>query len=129
MWSGHVAIRSTGPDQEILKVSWTGSASPTLRGSTRLGTVINYKVLHIRSSRCSKRLITKKKLEDPKGDFPEAHKEVNYIYSGPDSYEPKRNQKLTAQEVMAVSPTTLEYLKWFEVLITFDRDDHPDFIP
>jgi hypothetical protein len=28
-----------------------------------------------------------KKYEDPKGDFPEAHKEVNYIYSGPKSYE------------------------------------------
>jgi hypothetical protein len=28
-----------------------------------------------------------KKHEDPKGDFPEAHKEVNYIYSGPKSYE------------------------------------------
>jgi hypothetical protein len=31
-----------------------------------------------------------KKPEDPKGNFLEAHKEVNYIYSGPDSYEPKR---------------------------------------
>jgi hypothetical protein len=30
---------------------------------------------------------------------------------------------------MAVSPTTLEYLKWSEVSITFDRRDHPDFVP
>jgi hypothetical protein len=30
---------------------------------------------------------------------------------------------------MAVSPTTLEYLKWSEVPITFDRRDHPDFVP
>jgi hypothetical protein len=36
-----------------------------------------------------------KKLEDPKGDFPEPHKGVNYIFGGPDSYEPKRKQKLT----------------------------------
>jgi hypothetical protein len=28
-----------------------------------------------------------KKPEEPKGDFPDAHKEVNYIYGGPDSYE------------------------------------------
>jgi hypothetical protein len=28
-----------------------------------------------------------KKPEEPKGDFPEAHTEVNYIYGGPDSYE------------------------------------------
>jgi hypothetical protein len=45
-----------------------------------------------------------KKPEDPKGDFPEAHKEVNYIFGGPDLYEPKRKQKLTAQKVMAVMP-------------------------
>jgi hypothetical protein len=28
--------------------------------------------------------------EDPKGDFPEAHKEVNYIYGGPDPYESRK---------------------------------------
>jgi hypothetical protein len=38
------------------------------------------------------------KPEDPKGDFPE----VNYIFGGPYSYEPKRKQKLTTREVMAV---------------------------
>jgi hypothetical protein len=37
-----------------------------------------------------------KKPEEPKGDFPEAHKEVNYIYGGSDSYESRRQQKLTA---------------------------------
>jgi hypothetical protein len=42
--------------------------------------------------------------EDPKGNFPEAHKGVNYVFGGPDSYEPKRKQKLTAREVMAVKP-------------------------
>jgi hypothetical protein len=49
-----------------------------------------------------------KKPEDPMGDFPEAHKEVTYIFGGPDSYEPKRKQELTAWEVLAVGPTTLE---------------------
>jgi hypothetical protein len=28
-----------------------------------------------------------------------------------------------------VGPATLEYLRWSEVPITFDRGDHPDFIP
>jgi hypothetical protein len=70
-----------------------------------------------------------KKLEEPKGHFPEAHKEVNYIYGSPDSYESRRKQKLTAREVMAVSSATPEYLKWSEVPITFDRSDHPDFVP
>jgi hypothetical protein len=36
-----------------------------------------------------------KKPKDPKGDFPKARKEVNYIFSWPDSYESKRKQKLT----------------------------------
>jgi hypothetical protein len=30
---------------------------------------------------------------------------------------------------MAISPTTPEYLKWSEVPITFNRSDHPDFVP
>jgi hypothetical protein len=30
---------------------------------------------------------------------------------------------------MAVSHATPEYLKWSEVPITFDRSDHPDFVP
>jgi hypothetical protein len=71
----------------------------------------------------------KKKLEEPKGDFPKAHKEVNYIYDGPNSYETKWKQKLTVREVLAVSPAIPKYLKWSEVAITFDRSDHPDFIP
>jgi hypothetical protein len=46
-----------------------------------------------------------KKPKDPKGDFPENHKEVNYIFGCPVMYEPKRNQKLIAWEVLAVRPT------------------------
>jgi hypothetical protein len=70
-----------------------------------------------------------KKPKDPKGDFPDFHKEVNYIFGGPDSYEPKRKQKPTAREVLAVGPTTPEYLKWSKVPITFDCGDHSDCIP
>jgi hypothetical protein len=36
------------------------------------------------------KVVQEKKPKDPKGDFCEAHKEVNYIYGGPDSYEPRR---------------------------------------
>jgi hypothetical protein len=61
------------------------------------------------------------------GDFPEVHKEVNFIFGGPDSYEPKRKQKLTPREVLAVGPTTSEYLRWSEVPITFNCGNHPDF--
>jgi hypothetical protein len=44
----------------------------------------------------AKNVDQEKKLEDPKGEFPEAHKDVNYIYGGPDSYDSRRKQKLTA---------------------------------
>jgi hypothetical protein len=55
--------------------------------------------------------------------------EINYMYGGPNSYESRRKQKLTTREVMAVSPTTPEYLKWSEIPITFDHNDHPDIVP
>jgi hypothetical protein len=70
-----------------------------------------------------------KKPKEPKDDFHEAHKKVNYIYGDPDSYESRRKQKFTAWEVMTISPATPEYLKWSEVPITFDRSDHSDFVP
>jgi hypothetical protein len=41
----------------------------------------------------------------------------------------RRKKKLIAREVMLVSPATPKYLKWSEVSITFDRSDHPDFVP
>jgi hypothetical protein len=77
----------------------------------------------------TKKVDQEKKPKEAKGDFPKAHKEVNYIYDGPDSYESRRRQKLTAREVMAVSPATPEYLKWSKVPITFDRSDNPNFVP
>jgi hypothetical protein len=70
-----------------------------------------------------------KKPEEPKDDFSEAHKVVNYIYGGPDSDESRRKKKHIAREVMVVSPTTPEYLKWSEVPITCNRSDHLDFMP
>jgi hypothetical protein len=76
-----------------------------------------------------KKVNQEKKPDDPKSDFPKAHKEVNYIYGGLDSYEWRRKQKLTAREVMAVTPATPKYLKWSEVPITFDHSDHPNFVP
>ena len=53
----------------------------------------------------------------------------NYIFGGSDAYEGKRKQKLTRREVMMAAPSTPEYLPWSEVSISFDRRDHPDFIP
>jgi hypothetical protein len=70
-----------------------------------------------------------KKPKDPKGNFPESRKEVNYIYGVPESYKSRKKQKLTAQEVMAVSPAASpEYLKWSKVPISFDYSNHLDFM-
>jgi hypothetical protein len=44
-------------------------------------------------------------------------------------YESRKKQKLTAREVMVVSPTTPKYLKWSTVPITFDSSDYPDIVP
>jgi hypothetical protein len=41
---------------------------------------------HRWSAQVGQRANQEKKLKEPKGDFPEAHKEVNYIYGGPDSF-------------------------------------------
>jgi hypothetical protein len=55
----------------------------------------------------AKKANQEKNPEDPNCDFPEAQKEVNYIYGGLDSYESRRKKKLTAQEVLVVPPATL----------------------
>jgi hypothetical protein len=59
----------------------------------------------------TKKVEQDKKPKDPNGDFLEAHKEVNYIYGGPNSFESRRKQKLNVQEVMVVGLATPEYLK------------------
>jgi hypothetical protein len=44
----------------------------------------------------AKKADRKKNHDEPKSDFPEAKREVNYIYSGLDSHESRRKQKLIA---------------------------------
>jgi hypothetical protein len=48
----------------------------------------------------------KDKPKDPKGNVPKADNEVNYNCGGPNSYESKRKQKLTAWEVRVVGSIT-----------------------
>jgi hypothetical protein len=89
-WNDHGATRSIGTGWVNFKASWIASTFSTPRESIRARTM-------------TKGTDQVKKPEESKGDFPEAHKEVNYIYGDPDSYESRRKQKLTAREVMAVS--------------------------
>jgi hypothetical protein len=127
-WNGHIAIRSTGPGRVNSMASWTAFAfSPQGKHKTR--DCDRLQGLADEVFKMAKTSDQEKMPEDPKGDFPKAHKVVNYIFGGPNSYEPKRKQKLTTWEVMAVKPATPEYLRWYEVPITFHCGDHPDFIP
>jgi hypothetical protein len=41
-----------------------------------------------------------------------------FIIGGPDSYESKKKLKLEAWDFYIVEPNTLEFLLWYEVLIT-----------
>jgi hypothetical protein len=73
------------------------------------------------------------KKEDPKGDdkdegFPEIH-DYFMIYGGPSTRLSTRQRKRERREVFSVQLATPLFLDWSEVAITFDHDDHPDYVP
>jgi hypothetical protein len=73
------------------------------------------------------------KKKDPKGDdndegFPEIH-DYFMIYGGPLTRLSARQHKQEHREVFFVQLATPLFLDWSEEAITFDRDDHPDYIP
>jgi hypothetical protein len=73
------------------------------------------------------------KKEDPKGDdkdegFLEIH-DYFMIYGGPSMHLSTRQRKRERREVFSVQPATPLLLDWFEVAITFDHNDHPDYVP
>jgi hypothetical protein len=51
------------------------------------------------------------------------------IFGGSPARPSRRCEKLIRREVMNVDVAKPSYLKWSEVLITFDRKDHPDTVP
>jgi hypothetical protein len=73
------------------------------------------------------------KKEDPKGDdkdegFPKIH-DCFMIYGGPSTRLSTWQRKRECLEVFSVQLATPLFLDWSEVAITFDRDDHPDYVP
>jgi hypothetical protein len=73
------------------------------------------------------------KKEDPKGDdkdegFPEIH-DCFMIYGGPSTRLSTWQRKRECREVFSMQLVTPLFLDWSEVAITFDHDDHPDYIP
>jgi hypothetical protein len=51
------------------------------------------------------------------------------IYGGPSTRLSTRQRKQERREVFSVQLATPLFLDWSEVAITFDRDDHPDYVP
>jgi hypothetical protein len=73
------------------------------------------------------------KKEDPKSDdknggFPEIH-DCFMIYGGPSTRLSARQRKRERCEVFSVQTVVPRFLDWSAVAITFDRDDHPDYVP
>jgi hypothetical protein len=73
------------------------------------------------------------KKEDPKGDdkdegFPEIH-DCFMIYGGSSTCLSTRQCKREHREVFSMQLATPLLLDWSEVAITFDRDDHPNYVP
>jgi hypothetical protein len=64
-----------------------------------------------------------------KGHYPFPEEEVVMsIYDGLVPHETLCKLNLTSQEVNALSPATLEHLRWSESPITFDQTDYPDCV-
>jgi hypothetical protein len=66
--------------------------------------------------------------DDKDVEFPEVH---NYfmIFGGPMVNLSAQQRKQERWEVFSVEVATLVYLDWSDKAITFDRDDHLDYIP
>jgi hypothetical protein len=51
------------------------------------------------------------------------------IYGGPSTCLSARQRKRERREVFSVHLVTPLFLDWSNMAITFDRDDHPDYVP
>jgi hypothetical protein len=61
--------------------------------------------------------------------FPGEDGAVRMIFGGFPARPSRRREKLIRREVINTNVTKSSYLTWSEVLITFDREDHPDHVP
>ena len=67
--------------------------------------------------------------EDDKDDgFPEVQNAF-MIFGGPSACLTARQRKREHREVFSVEVATPQYLDWSQEAITFDREDHPNFVP
>jgi hypothetical protein len=69
-----------------------------------------------------------KKEGDKEEEFPEVHS-CFMIYGGQVANASARHRKQERREVCSVKVAAPVYLDWSDKPITFDRGDHPDFVP
>ena len=69
-----------------------------------------------------------KKEGDKEEEFPEVHG-CFMIYGGKVANASARHRKQERREVCSVKVAAPVYLDWSDKPITFDRGDHPDFVP
>ena len=65
---------------------------------------------------------------DKDDGFPEVHNAF-MIFGGPSACLTARQEKKERREVFSVKVATPRYLNWSREAITFDQDDHPDYVP
>jgi hypothetical protein len=65
---------------------------------------------------------------DKEEEFPEVHN-CFMIYGGQVANTSARRRKQERREVCSVKVAMPVYLDWFDKPITFDQDDHPDYVP
>jgi hypothetical protein len=70
----------------------------------------------------------KEKDDDKDEGFPEIH-DCFMTYGGSSMHLSARQRKREHREVFSVQLATPLFLDWFEMAITFDHDDHPDYVP
>ena len=54
---------------------------------------------------------------------------VFFIFGGVTTNLTSRQRKRERREVFSVTKATPSYLDWSEDTISFDREDHPDYVP
>jgi hypothetical protein len=70
----------------------------------------------------------KEKDDDKDKGFPEIH-DCFMIYGGPSTHLSTRHCKREHREIFSVQLVIPLFLDWSETAITFDRDDHSDYVP
>jgi hypothetical protein len=67
--------------------------------------------------------------DDAGAVYPGEDGAAHMIFRGSPARPSRRHEKLIRREVFNADSVKSSYLKWSKILITFDRKDHPDYVP